>query len=246
MLYYPLVNDHFWIEDWDFSDVYWNHWTKLSSNDERAWINIVDKILKQKEPYWTHAKSARIYQLSKKGYKHSITSETVLSSWVLRLRELPCLPDTRGFPRKPRDLLRRTPETELLLDIEPFVHGLLDRETTRPLLALLGVQDTPAGPDRLLERLRSLSRAETPPVPEVERLYHRLDQMAATCSTEAFQKIKQAFRSERLVFTQDDAWSAADSVFLFSDEDDAPQSWKSAGCRSCAAPWSRPATSASV
>ena len=68
----------------------------------------------------------------------------------------PCLPDTRNMIQVPADLLRRTPETEALIDVEPFVHGLLDRETTRPLLDLLGVRSTPSGPGRLLDRLRAL------------------------------------------------------------------------------------------
>jgi hypothetical protein len=84
------------------------------------------------------------------------------------------------------------------MDVEPFVHGLLDRETTRPLLDLLGVRSTPTGPDRLLECLRALAKAKQPPVHEVEKWYRRLDQMVETCSTTDFQKIKQAFRSERL------------------------------------------------
>ena len=56
----------------------------------------------------------------------------------------------------PQNLLLRTPETEPFMDVEPFVHGRLDREISRPLLILLGVRETPTGPDRLLDCLRAL------------------------------------------------------------------------------------------
>jgi hypothetical protein len=108
------------------------------------------------------------------------------------------------------------------MDVEPFVHGLLDRESTWPLLDLLGVQSTPMGPDRLLDCLRALAQAEPPPLHEVERWYRRLDQMVDTCSTTDFQKIRQAFQSEKIVLTQDGSWAAAPAVFLSSDEEDVP------------------------
>jgi hypothetical protein len=47
----------------------------------------------------------------------------------------------------------------------------------RPLLIKLGVRDTPTGPDRLLDRLRALATVDNPPVYEVEKWYHRLDQL---------------------------------------------------------------------
>ena len=118
--------------------------------------------------------------------------------------------------------MRRTPETEPFIDVEPFVQGLLDRETTRPLLDLLGVRSMPIGPDRLLDCLRALAKAEKPPVYEVEKWYRRLDQMVDTCSTADFQNIRQAFRSEKIILSQDGTWVEAAGVFLSSDEEDVP------------------------
>jgi hypothetical protein len=51
--------------------------------------------------------------------------------WVLQLRDLECLRDTRGFVHKPGDLMRRTRETEALINVELFVDHSLDREATR-------------------------------------------------------------------------------------------------------------------
>jgi len=108
------------------------------------------------------------------------------------------------------------------MDVELFVHGRMDRESNRPLLDLLGVRSTPTGPDRLLDCLRALASASAPPVHEVEKWYRRLDQMVDSGSTEDFQKIKQAFQSEKLILTQDGVWVDSHSVFIISDEEDVP------------------------
>ncbi len=219
---YPYVTNQFVVEDWDFEETYWRHWNALAADDERLWAKLAESILGQRETYWSRAKSARLLQVATTGNTRSMTYSPVMPSWAMRLRELPCLPDTRGFHRRPDDLLRRTPETESLMDVEPFVHGLLDRETTRPLLDLLGVRSTPTGPDRLLECLRALANAEKPPVHEVEKWYRRLDQMVETCSTTDFQKIRQSLRSEKLILTHDGDWATAATVFLSSDDEDVP------------------------
>lgn len=221
-LAYHYVTNQFIVEDWDFDESYWMHWKGLAAEDESHWVKLVQCILAQRETYWSQAKNARLLQVATTGNTRSITFEPAAPSWIARLRDLPCLRDTRGFNHIPHDLMRRTPETESLIDVEPFVHGLLDRETTRPLLDLLGVRCTPTGPGRLLDRLRALAESERPPMHEVEKWYRRLDQMVDTCSTLDLDKIKLAFQTEKLVLTQDDSWAAAPAVFLRSDEDDVP------------------------
>lgn len=221
-LAYHYVTSQFVVEDWDFDESYWTHWKTLAAEDESHWVKLVECILAQRDNYWSQAKSARLLQVATTGNTRSITYEPVAPSWIVRLRELPCLRDTRGFKHIPSDLMRRTPETESLIDVEPFVNGLLDRETTQPLLDLLGVRSTPTGPGRLLDRLRALSKSERPPIHEVEKWYRRLDQMVDTCSTLDLHKIKLAFQTEKLVLTQDGTWTAAPAVFLRSDEEDVP------------------------
>jgi hypothetical protein len=221
-LSYPYVTKHFAVEDWDFEESCWSHWKSLASQDEFLWTKLVDRILAQRDTYWASARSARLLQVATTGRSQSMTNQPMLPSWLLRLQQLPCLPDTRGFRHKPDELLRRTYETESLIDVEAFVHGLLDRETTRPLLDLLGVRSVPTGPDGILDRLRALAKAKQPPIHEVEKWYRRLDQMIETCSTADFQEIRQAFRSEALIFTQDDTWASAFAVFLLSNEEDVP------------------------
>ena len=215
-------NPWFYIQDWDFDQTYWKHWQSLEAENPEIWASIAERILSEKEPYWSSAASAQIVEEASNGRQRTIVRRGVTPSWALMLRDLPCLPDTRGFHRKPGELLRRTPETESLMDVEPFVHGLLDSETSRPLLDLIGVRSTPTGPDRLLDCLRALAKAGAPPFHEVEKWYGRLDQMVDTCSTEDFEKIRQAFQSEKLILTQNGVWEITPAVFLASDEQDVP------------------------
>src|SRR3990172_8587039 len=133
-LNFYYVTHKFLIEDWDFEDLIWTHWQSVAAEDQHFWTKVINYIFSQRDTYWNHAGKARLLQIATTGKTRSITNEPLLSKWVLRLRELLCLPDTRGFPHKPGDLLRRTLETESLMDVEPFVHGHFDRETTPPLL----------------------------------------------------------------------------------------------------------------
>lgn len=219
---YHYVTDDFRIEDWDFEDIHWNYWAVIAKEDTGIWGRIVEHVLDQPDAAWSKAKSARALQVATTGNTRAITHDPLLPAWILKVRELPCLRDTRGFYHKPSDLLRRTPETESLMDVEPFVRGHLDTEATRPLLALLGVRDVPTGPGRLLDCLRALAKAANPPTHEVEKWYRRLDQMIDTCSTADFTNIKKALHEEKIILTEDAGWTNASGVFLSSDEEDVP------------------------
>jgi hypothetical protein len=221
-LYYRYVTNRFLIEDWDFDESCWRHWKQLEGTDSRVWVRIVERVLGQSPGFWNRATTARIVQVATSGSTRSIASDSLLPSWILRLRELPCLPDMRGFAHVPADLLRRTAETESLIDVEPFVNARLDSEATRPLLDCLGVRRTPTGPDRLLDCLRALSKAAAPPAQEVDKWYRRLDQMVDSCSTADLQKIQQALRDEPLILSQNGGWVVVGGIFQTSDEEDVP------------------------
>ena len=221
-LYYPYVTNQFVVEDWDFPADYWRHWEGLAKTDAGIWAKIVGKILDQRDTYWSRAVNARFSQVATTGSTRSVSSDRLLTDWLLKLRAKPCLPDTRNMIQLPADLVRRTPETEALIDVEPFVHGLLDRETTRPLLDLLGVRNTPSGPGRLLDRLRALAKSDKAPAHEVEKWYRRLDQMLDGCSTVDAQNIRTAFKGEKLILAQDGTWVTSGGIFLAGDEEDVP------------------------
>lgn len=151
-----------------------------------------------------------------------VIRDGLLPRWILKLRDKRCLRDTQGMLRKPAELLRRTPKTEALRDVEPFVDAHLDNSTRALLLELLGVGASPTGPDKLIARLQVLPNVENPPIHEVEKWYRRLDELINDCSTNDFAAIKSAFKSERLILTDNGAWETSAGVFLHANEEDAP------------------------
>lgn len=219
---YPYRKSRFVIEDWDFNSRHWRHWNSLAQGDDSFWQRVLERILKQPKDYWSKATLARALQVATSGTRRAVTQEPLLPSWIMKFRELPCLRDTWGTCHQPAELLRRTPETESLLDVEPFIRAELDTEANRPLLIKLGVRDTPTGPERLLERLGTLANLENPPVHEVEKWYHRLDGMIVKCSTEEFETVKRTFQADRVILTEDKVWARTAEVFIERDEEDVP------------------------
>lgn len=210
------------VEDWDFEESNWLHWEALEKTDPDVWSQIGARILEQRTELWSKVKSARILHVSMQSTTRSMTSEELLPGWVLRLRTKPCLKDTRGFSRRPDELLRRTQYTEAFLDVEPFIHAQYDTEANRPLLDLIGVQSTPTGPGRILDRLRALARSEKPPLYELGKWYDRLDTIIDGCSTADAQSIRDAFAHEKLIWSNDETWTTSGAVYLHVDEDDIP------------------------
>ena len=220
--YFHYKYHNFSLVDWDFSSHDWDYWNSLAQDDDFFWGRLLIRILEQPVSYWSGATGVRAVQVGTTGNTRAVTQEHLIPHWIIRLRELSCFPDTLGKSRQPAELLRRTPETEPLVGVEPFIKAELDTEAIRPLLILLGVRDKPTGPERLLERLRALASSSTPLVPEVQKSCHSLDQLFDRCSTEEIREIKTAFADRRLILTDKDEWASADEVFLYSDEDGVP------------------------
>ncbi|MCP5129194.1 MAG: ATP-binding protein [Pseudomonadales bacterium] len=212
----------FKIVDWDFDRDIWEHWEELSVEDKDIWGKVLEHILLAPQRYWTGATTATVTEEAQNGNTRRVIRDGLLPQWILRLRNENCLRDTQGMLRKPAELLRRTPETEALRDVEPFVNAHLDNPATAPLLELLGVGDSPTGPDKLIVRLRALSKGMNPPPHEVEKWYRRLDELLDGCSTSDFTDIKSAFENERLILTENGSWVTSAGVFLHANEEDAP------------------------
>jgi len=223
-LYWPYVTSNFILSDWDFDSAQWKHWEKLAEEeeDESFWGRVLERVIKQSKDFWSKALFVKALQVATTGTRQQVTQEQLLPAWILKFRNLPCLQDTRGNYHQPAELLRRTSETESLLEVEPFVRSDLDNEAIRPLLVQLGVRDTPTGPERLLERLGTLALIENPPVYEVEKWYHRLDQMVTKCSSDELQEIKTAFETKKIILTEDKQWARAGEVFIARDDEDVP------------------------
>jgi len=78
----------------------------------------------------------------------------------------------------------------------------LDTEANKPLLRLLGVRDTPASVESLLDLLRALTR-EPKPQPllrEILKWYEALDRIVAY-QRETSKELQQAYNEEPLVLT---------------------------------------------
>jgi hypothetical protein len=215
-------NPGFAISDWDFEEVIWEHWEILAEEDSSIWSRVAEKIMLEPDRFWSGNLSATVTEISSNGHSRRIIRDGLAPSWIIKLRGKECLRDTHGIFRKPEELLRRTAETEALMDVEPFIHALLDNETTRPLLKLLGVGDIPTGPDKLIGRLQTLASSDNSPVHEVEKWYRRIDQMLDGCSTEDFSTIKDAFSNEKIILSENGIWVDTSGIFLSSDEEDAP------------------------
>jgi hypothetical protein len=219
----PTYKDpYFYIKDWDFESSLWEDWCASESENMKIWEDIVRRLLAEDSSYWSKKASAKLFEESRNRSVRVLVQRGLPPAWIMRLRDKPCLPDTRHKLSKPSDLLRRTPETESLLDVEPFINVRLDTEVNRPLLDLLGVQSVPTGPQRLLNILRAFAVSDNTPVHEVEKWYRRLDLFLDTCSTADAQAIRSAFQTEKLILASERSWHEASGVFASSEDDDVP------------------------
>ena len=175
-------SDLWLIEDWDYAEKSWTLWHQTQQRDPKIWFKLIRPFFLDRRS-WQKIRYTQLFHVSKKNKNKFHLSSELLPGWALKLREVPCLPDSRGVLRRPIDLMRRTSETEAYLDVERFVHSSYDTERTRTLLRLLGVLDKPVGPESLLKRLQSLASTDNPPILEVEKWYRRLDLLVHECST---------------------------------------------------------------
>jgi len=213
--------ENYAINDRDFVS-HWDYWQTLAQSDPRFWSRLMTRLLERAEGYAPEAMSANLAQVAANGAQRVLTQGSIVSGWIIKFRSLPCLLDTTGQPRVPAELLRRTPATESLLNVEAFVRAELDTEATRPLLKALGVRETATGPDRVLDRLRALSGVANAPIGEVAKWYGILDDLFSKSSTKEADTILTAFRAEKLCLTADTDWVSASEVFLHADEQDVP------------------------
>jgi hypothetical protein len=215
---YRYKTDNFIIEDRNFAEEHWRHWETLARGDKSFWAKLLARIFEQPASYWSQHLNATAYHVATTGSRQSLAVGNFLPAWIVKLRSKACLQDTWGHFREPTDLLRRTADTESLLDVEPFVRAEHDVESLRPLLVKLGVRDTPSSPRRLVERLQALATIASPPIYEVQKWCHRIDSMLPKCSTQEFQDLKATFHNQKLILTSEGSWARAAEVFLNADE----------------------------
>jgi len=221
--HYTYNNRNYQIYDWDFDETIWSYWKKLAEKDDTIWKRILLSLLNQQELRIKKIIEADACQLSRQ-YTRAYVSTNFVPEWIMRFRELHCLPDNHNVIHKPNELFRYTPSTQPFMDVEPFINSELETDNNRPILDLLGVQSTPANADKLLDCLRALSHSDTPPVHEVVKWYQRLDKLVNNTSTEEIQKIKKSFQDENILFTEQNGWTNSFGAFISSDEVEVPGS----------------------
>jgi hypothetical protein len=153
-------------------------------------------------------------------YKKPVNFADIPADWIVLLRSKRCLKDTQGNLRLPSELLLRTPDTEALRDIEPFLAAEFDTAQNRLLLDLLGVRSTPSGTKKIIERLGALSRVPNPTqlVIEISKLYEALDRIVARCAPPELRSASEAFEQKSLVLSESGEWVTSGEVSIFSDE----------------------------
>jgi len=221
---YPYVTNNFYLNDYDFEDDLILYWAEEANTDDDIWAKVVQCVLKAPPSYWQNQSEATVSQIATTGTERTVSTESIPAAWIVRLRGLACLPDVYGHVRVPAELFLRTPDTEPLMGVEPFVRAELDTETTKPLLRLLGVRDTPAGLGKLLERIRALARAPEPGplLSEIMKWYGALDKALTRCDADDLEEARKAFANEPLILTSAGEWVKSPEVFQYAGEDDFP------------------------
>ncbi|MEW5877756.1 sacsin N-terminal ATP-binding-like domain-containing protein [Thermoanaerobaculum aquaticum] len=220
---FPYVTENFVIVDYDFDSHLLEHWEKKAESDDEYWGRIAEAVIRAPSFYWDSRVEAIISQISTSWNQREVARAP--AAWIVRFWSQNCLPDTWGKVRVPAELYLRSPETEPLQDVEPFVRGDLDTEQTEPLLRLLGVRDTLAGVDKLLGRIRALAQEPAPSrlLPEIGKWYRALDKAMLQCGEEEMEQVRQAFAGEALILTSDLKWARASEVFQYESAEIGPE-----------------------
>lgn len=216
--------DDFHVEDYGLPPDLMKHWEKPAKEDPSIWARVLEGILAGPSHNWTEKTEAQIRHLGR-SYRPLLDCGTLASEWIMHFRSVACLPDIHGKLHIPAELLLRTPDTEPLMNIEPFVRPDLDVERTKPLLRLLGVRSTPTHADNLLERLRALSGFRKPDqhLSQISRIYEALDRVVLRCRPEELETIIEAFQEKALILTTTGEWAMSHEVSIFpEDGEDSP------------------------
>ena len=207
----PIQREHFKIQDWDFAGDLWEHWEKLSKSNDSLWCDLTKAMALDWDGKWKKRANLTVRQ---RGYsrEHTVSTGGAMSSWVHKLRSLPCLPDERGVPTVPAELLRMNPRTAHLRGVERALSPDLDVPENDQLLSLLGVRERADNADVLLDRLRALSGSDAPEAP-LGRLYETIDRSIPELPREQREVVQTAFRDHLIIRASDGRWYGSQQVF---------------------------------
>jgi hypothetical protein len=223
---YRYQSSKFIIGDCDFPTEVLQYWRTQAVANPVLWSGVVKGLLLDPLAEWKEALEVAVRQFSQQGMHSLLSCGTVRPAWLVQLRGVACLKDVHGNPRTPPELLLRTPDTESLLNIEPFVEAELDDSPDKKrLLRLLGVRDSATSWEKVVERLRGLTKIKDTMrvLADVLRLYEALDRIAMRCSAEDLNELRAVFAAEALVLSNTLEWFSSGELSLHADpEDDSP------------------------
>ncbi len=212
----------FLVADFDYTQDFWDHWQDISTNRPTIWADILAELLRMEFTYWEQNMEFKVVQYHSYSASRSIISSPLRAKWILRFSELPCFKDKYGNLRRPREMYRRTKETESLLDTEPFIDYNFNTERNLDLLDALGVQSKPESPKKLMEYLRQVAKAPGIPTSEFDKCYRRLDKYLEYSSTDDLKDVLTAFQHEKLILANTGEVTDSRGVFLKANEEDVP------------------------
>ena len=205
------------IVDYDIDNQITAYWS-AQQTVEQSLSTLAGVFLQSSSMEWFSQPLVEIYQTNTNGLRESLVEgHEIPASWLRRFRDTPCIPDTRGNLCKPRELLRRSEETEPLIGVERFVEKRFDHSANDSILTGLGISSALPGPNVLLSVLSALAAIESPPREEVARLYDQLDKLYLLSKPEDQNQVLDAFRSGKLLLTEQGLWSTPISVFISAD-----------------------------
>jgi len=221
---YRFKSNDFIIQDWHFSVPVVQFWEQQAATNPQIWSSVLRGMLSGPDMQWEDALTITVQQESSTTTsKSTLSCGRVLPAWLIQLRSVACLKDTHDNLRTPPELLLRTPETESLLNIEPFVEAELDDTPDKKrLLRLLGVRDSATSWEKVVDRLRGLTKIKDTMrvLADVLRLYEALDRIAMRCSAEDLNELRAVFAAEALVLSSSLEWFSSGELSLHADPED--------------------------
>jgi len=221
---YRYKSNDFIIQDWHFPAPVFQYWEKQAPTNTKLWPAIMRGLLDDPCKEWDDAMTVAVQQESSTtNSKSALSCGNVLPAWLLQMRSVACLTDTHGNVRLPAELLLRTPDTEALLGIEPFVAAELDDTPDKKrLLRLIGVRDSATNWEKVVDRLRGLTKIKDTMrvLADLLRLYEALDRITMRCSVEDLNKLRTVFATETLVLSNKLDWATSGELSLHADPED--------------------------
>ena len=208
----------FFAQDYDWEKCLWEHWKERANEDPNFWVTLLLAVIRIWSRGLAETTKAYVKEECSKRYWYVKCGE-LRAAWLHKLAQLPCIPDTFGRPSIPAELCRSTADTRPLHNVERFVHTDFDKPKYEEALDLLGVRREAKSVEPLLDRLRSLSRADHPPITGVIDLYRAVDQVLLRMEPENAQSLKNIFAAESLTYSDDGTWEQLENVFKDNPDD---------------------------